>query len=166
MRNLNEALEALKPGIAAEFAIRVRRVYETLVACYGEGLKRYRSDMRAEFVKPALEATEVMPISKIPVAWAISEEKLAAYAAKYAERAVATWAGKIKAKVGNLDNAEVRSYGGTTFRVFGERAGAKVEIEQTMIINVSPRGKPFNQFPARIYVDGKFTSEKAYKEMA
>jgi hypothetical protein len=34
-----------------------------------------------------------------------------------------------------------------------------------MIINVSPKGKLFNQFPARIYVNGKFTSAAAYAKL-
>jgi hypothetical protein len=33
-----------------------------------------------------------------------------------------------------------------------------------MIMNVSSRGTLFNQFPARIYVDGKFTSEAKFKK--
>lgn len=39
-----------------------------------------------------------------------------------------------------------------------------VRIEQSVILNVSSKGKVSNQFPARIYVAGKFVSEAKFKK--
>jgi len=87
----------------------------------------------------------------------IDEAALARYAAEYATATIESWAAKIDAKLGELDDATLIRGAGATFTLRGRKAGRNVTIEQDMIVNVSSKGTLFNQFPARIYVDGKFT---------
>jgi len=95
----------------------------------------------------------------------LNSERMAQAAAEYADAVVAEWAGKVREKLGELNNATVARMDGVGFVIRGERAGRAVTIEQSMIVNVSRLGRPYNQFPARIYVDGKFTSAAAYKKL-
>ena len=70
---------------------------------------------------------------------------------------------KLCKKLGALDSAEVLDfYGFQRFTVTGVLNGHRVRVEQSMILNVSPKGKLFNQFPALIYVDGKKTPESRF----
>ena len=72
---------------------------------------------------------------------------------------------EIAAKLGELDGAEVRHLDGYRFAVVGTKDGRTVRIEQDMIVNISVKGTLFNQFPSRIYVDGKFTSAANYAKL-
>jgi hypothetical protein len=59
----------------------------------------------------------------------------------------------------------VRALDGARFRIVGIKNDRSICIEQDRIVNVSPKGTLFNQFPARIYVNGKFTSAAAYAKL-
>lgn len=98
--------------------------------------------------------------------YSINPEKLEAESKSYSERAVLEWAGKIISKVGDLTDVTIQSLGRTTFSIRGKRGPDEVNIEQSMTVNCSPRGVLFNQFPARIYVNGKFTPAAKYNKAA
>jgi hypothetical protein len=72
---------------------------------------------------------------------------------------------KVNVKAGELTDSKVLRVSGANFRITGMKGDKKVMIEQNQIINVSVKGKLFNQFPARIYVDGKFYSAAAFKKI-
>lgn len=95
----------------------------------------------------------------------LDEEKLAKEANEYAKAVALAWFDKINEKIGELADAKVVSNRGSSFTITGERAGKIVVITQDMIINVSSKGLMFNQFPARIKVDGKAYSAAAYKKL-
>lgn len=86
-------------------------------------------------------------------------------AQQYADLTIDAWHDKITHKLSDLQNTRVHRVDGDRFMISGERDGKKILIEQDMIINHSSNGLLFNQFPARIYVDGKFQSEEAYKKL-
>lgn len=70
---------------------------------------------------------------------------------------------KILDKAGEMESPKVQSLTGFDFNLTGMLKGKSVRIEQTITYNRSVLGKPFVQFPARIYVDGKFQSEAQFK---
>ncbi len=95
----------------------------------------------------------------------IDDAKLARFAARQADACIALWTDKISGKLGDLENAAINRLNGYTYNICGHRGGRVVAIEQQLIVKTSSKGTVFNQFPARIYVDGKFTPEKKYHEM-
>jgi hypothetical protein len=96
----------------------------------------------------------------------INEEKLDARATTWAKSTAMQWFDKIVVKLGEVEEVRDNTIGyGTWVRVLATKAGRKVTMEQQMIVNVSPKGTLFNQFPARLYVDGKFTSEAQFKKL-
>ena len=95
----------------------------------------------------------------------LNTERLTVAANAYAEATIATWENKILIKVGELTETTVVKLDFCAFGITGKRGGRAVQITQQMIVNVSSQGKAFNQFPARIYVDDKLVSEKAYQQM-
>ncbi len=167
--SVRESLDEYKPKIAAQYAAMIRTAFERMVKKFGPGLKGIYNAVEGrhyrETISAAVEtAPQATPFDRHPVK-SISEERLAKIADKYAEATTDTWKGKIEGKIGELDGAEVKHLDGYRFLISGTRDGREISIEQDMIINVSSLGKMFNQFPARIYVDGKFTPESKYKEM-
>lgn len=95
----------------------------------------------------------------------INEARLKDYVQKWAANELESAVQKLVSKVPDLHDVRVASASdaGSWFTVTGTRAdGSRVSVDQSRILNVSSRGKLFNQWPARIYVNGKLTSEAAY----
>jgi hypothetical protein len=99
----------------------------------------------------------------------LDEARLAKFVSDWAAAELEGAAEKLTAKVANLSDVEVLRASGSGaewFVVYGKRPdGTVVKVEQNQIVNVSSKGKLFNQWPARIYVAGKFISEAAYKRL-
>jgi hypothetical protein len=73
------------------------------------------------------------------------------------------WYGKLALKLGSA--TKVRSVNDTqsgNVTVEGTVDGNRVYIDQQVVWKVSISGKHFHQFPARIYVNGKFITEAAF----
>lgn len=170
---LKAALDAYKPEIAARFDRFIRNTFAAMVEDHGPSLKGAGNSHRwartlSGTVRPFIRTVlpEGQYSGRIGDPYEINEERLKAGAAKYAEQVVESWATKIEAKMGELDSAEVRAMGNCTFRISGTKLGRNVHIEQNMIVNVSSKGTLFNQFPARIYLEGKAISEAKFKKLA
>jgi hypothetical protein len=157
MTDLADALAAHKPALAQYYAARVERRFANLVQRFGSGLRGvYSSDAATLWQSIAGLARRVNGVV------VLDAERVAAAAAEFADATVAAWEGKIQSKLGELEEASVSHLDGYRFLICGLKAGRKVRIEQDMILNFSSKGTPFNQFPARIYVDGKFTPAAKY----
>lgn len=151
-----EALQACKPKLAAQYEAQVRYTHARMVQDLGPELKGVHNSwawarLFRNVVRPSCDGVT------------LDDSKLAAAAEQYADAAVAAWAGKIADKLGPLADVSVGRLDGCSFRIGGRRGSQRVGIEQQAIVKTSPLGKVFNQFPARIYVDGKFTPEAKYK---
>jgi hypothetical protein len=96
------------------------------------------------------------------------EERTATWAAAWAKAEVEAAAAKLIAKVGGLKHVKiVGAPERGSFILVGHHANyATVRVEQSRILNVSSKGKLFNQWPARIYVDNKPVSEAAFKQIS
>lgn len=178
---LHTALLARLPEIAEDYKRFVTFLFEKYVSQFGVGLEKiYNSNQYRTFrmvVAPNTTCAQVAPAkfdaatatyTPAAHAYTLNSAKLEENAAKYAKAQVAAWENKIQAKMGELEAAEVNYFdaNGGYFTITGVRAGKKVAINQTRILKSSCRGLLFHQFPARIYVEGKFMSEAAYKRSA
>lgn len=166
---LKAALDAIKPEIATRYEDQIRRQYEVLLEKFGNTFKGAANAWgytgSYQTVRPLLVHAEEKITYRMNEPMVLSEKKLAIFSAQQAHFAVESWAEKIDGKLGELDSVSVNKFGNCAFVIFGTRAGKKVKIEQSVVLKMSNRGTWFNQFPARIYVDGKFTSEAAYKKL-
>jgi hypothetical protein len=166
--NLHAAIEAHKPALAASFTSRVESMFGYLVSKFGVRMDGIYNTTSAkvwrETLSPLCSHTRANDLRR-SAEYHLNPEKVAKAAAEYANQTTAAWEAKIQAKLGELDSATVHCLEGVRFRITGTRAGRAVEIQQDMILNVSAKGTVFNQFPARIYIDRKFTSETAYKRL-
>jgi len=154
MTDLTAALEAYRPELEARFVRNVTRTIERLVTKFGADLRGVYNSSEAVGYQSVREFTTRTDDGDVVV----HADRTEAAARAYAEHTVTAWAAKIEAKTGSLEGAEVVRGDGAAFTIRGTKDGRQVLIHQDMIVNVSPRGLLFNQFPARIYVEGKFTS--------
>ena len=171
---LRAALAACKPGIAQSFVALVTRIHARMVADLGPALrgvgnsyahaKSYRCVVSPFIV--AAGGDNSLSITRDDADRVLDIDRLQAVAKQHAEAVVAAWEVKITKKMGEVDGATVTQVDDVTFTVLGTKGDRAVRIEQRMIMNVSSAGRFFHQFPARIYVNGRFTSEAAYQRLA
>lgn len=94
----------------------------------------------------------------------LNEQKLDALSKEYADAVCLAIVGKIQEKAGELENPKVAGHLiGFEFDLTGEFKGNQVRIVQSTKLVVNAYGTAFNQWPALIYVNGKFMPEAAYK---
>ena len=176
---LRKAMLSKAPELAEDYKQFVRNTFKRMQEALGVGLTGARSSwtwartfdaIHGNLYKDADKAAyrsgpvSMSEYSKIP--YKIDEEALERNAQKYGERVALEWYNKMRSKLGDLDLIVIADAGkGGDIIIKGQHKGREVSILQQRIINVSPKGLAFHQFPSRIYVDGKFLSEAAYKKL-
>jgi hypothetical protein len=154
--------DEIATDLRVNYKARVRHLYRELVHALGEKLRDVRSNWTwcgaFQQIQPCL-------VQDREWRWWIDEEKLHDMAVVYAEETVEAWIGKIARKLGPVDTCEISSFSATRFDIYATRCDHHIRLIQSCILQRSSKGKLFNQFPALLYVDGKFTAEKAYKAM-
>jgi len=161
---IRTALEARKPELAADYTAFVTRRFERLTERFGPALRGiYNSDQARNWQAIANLTTRTG--TRIVDHLVLDGGKVAAAADHYADEVIEAWIVKINAKMGQLDNATVCHIDGHRFAINGQKAGRSVRIEQDRIVNVSSQGTLFNQWPARIYLDGKFISAAKFAQI-
>ena len=158
--NLKQQLEAYKPQLAERFTKSVTETFNRFIEKFGPMMRGTANSGEFklwEKIKPMTVRT--------PEGYHLNPGAIEDQAKAYADATVEAWHEKITGKVQDLEGATVHHLDGNRFLITGTRDGKRIKIEQDMIINFSGKGTAYNQFPARIYVDGKFTSEAAYKKL-
>ena len=170
---ITTALNLFQPELEARYASQVTEYYGKIRSKLGSAFANVYNDWTYARVFQLTVAPNCDRVKTVDNEFdgssrevVLNQVKLARNAAIYASETIAAWEGKITAKLGELDNADVKRLTGCTFQITGTLSNHKVVIEQTIVTKVSSKGTVFNQFPARIYVDGKFTSEVQYKKLA
>ena len=173
INNITAEFATLVPGIKADIIRFIGRRWarlETLcegTVTYNATRKLVGEDNKqlARSLYPFLKNTGVGSMSD-PVL--LDEQRVEKFAQQNAEDQVASFTAKLIAKLGDLTDVklvriDLRSF---EFTIVGKLDGAHVRVEQQVVFKTSIKGNHFCQWPARIYVDGKFTSEAAFKKLA
>jgi hypothetical protein len=171
---LRKSLEAYAPQLVERYAAMIRRQFDMLVEQFGPTMNNGRSVYNSQYCSLWRETVRgCCKANKVPgdlrgdkTTYSLDAAALNVRGEAYALATLEAWEAKINAKMGELTAAECHRLDGVRFLITGKRGDLAVRIEQDMIVNVSTKGKLFNQFPARIYVDGKFISEAKYKKLA
>ena len=174
MITLQEALDIYRPSIVADFTATVRRAYKRHADQHGIPTLGDKEFRRNNFNRGtvALCCYVADPVTherrdgagKMSDIYLIDDQKLDERADKYAGATTDKWQAKIQTKLTELDEYSVENMKGGNLVITGRRNGHNVTLLQQTILKVSSRGTLFNQFPARLYVDGKFTPEKKFAD--
>lgn len=161
-------LSSYRPKLKADYIAWVTKVYGAMVADLGDNLKHVQNSPTwartyANVVRDNVTTLKADNVFDLWPKKILNEQALETNGEAYAAATIGEWQAKIESKLEKIEDVEVKDLNNCRFAISGTRAGRKIFIDQDMIINTSSRGTLFNQFPARIYVDGKFTSEKNYK---
>jgi hypothetical protein len=96
----------------------------------------------------------------------VNVERIERGASSYATNVITTFIEKIDSKLGALESSKLIS-GNEFFEFFveGVKDGKNVSIKQSMRQNWSSQGRPFDQFPALCYIDGKRIKASEFKKL-
>lgn len=175
--NIAKAMATFIPDLKRDYQEFVRQTLDRAKEELGSGLphvysnhrwyRTFQGTLRPNIRKdhPADRPVTYIPkeLDKIP--YIIDEEKLEKNSQEYAEGTAYQWYGKMVSKLGDLDSVDIHYIQGGNLVLTGNRGSVKIRIDQQRIFKTSYLGTPFHQWPARIYVDGKFTPEAAYKKL-
>ena len=169
---IRDAFNQLVPGIAEMHENYYRRTLAGLRErhgpTYGLGcrLDSYSRDYAlVRTVATFLRFEHGRGSGKIADPRAVDEQHLIATCQQDAQAQVDMFVVKLERKLADLADVAMVEVKGMRFTIIGRLGERQVRVEQTITVSVSPKGKVFNQFPARIYVDGKFMSEAKYKQL-
>lgn len=161
-----DAFAPLKPLIIADFEAYVTRTirrytdnWDTMSDAAKHNIRRgYDGTWRfvRGFAQMDSDRFNARPTGEVKAEW------LRKKAEESADAQIAAFAAKLEKKLGTLWDFQATFTRGADFTVTGTRNGHRIVVEQQTIFKVSNQGTPFNQFPARIYVDGKFTPAAQY----
>jgi len=177
---IRAALETEKPAAVAQFEQYIREYWAAFVAEFGDdtfALSKWSYDhtsrgeyfsRRRRVIYGFMRTHKTTEDYYGPSVQVLDEDAVAAAATEYANRTIDQMIAKLEGKTGGLTEVEVASIspGALEVTLRGFRGGDLVTIEQRKILNMSSHGALFNQYPALIYVNGKKTSEAAYKRSA
>jgi hypothetical protein len=164
---LREALLRYAPQLERDYKDFVIRQFSAMQADLGSGLIGVYSSRRWSPTFRSISCDlhqDIVDAGRSSV-WSIDSSKLGKSAKQYGERVALEWYGKLREKLGELDDVTASEPGQGVITVKGHHGADEVVVEQQPIINVSSRGLLFHQFPARMYVNGKYHSEADYKRL-
>jgi hypothetical protein len=84
---------------------------------------------------------------------------------RYAQAQVDSFKHKLQQKLSGLTDISNLAINGLEFSFRGTLAEHLIHIEQTTVLKCSKNGKLFNQWPCRIYVNGKMMPESKFKKL-
>jgi len=182
IENIAAQFEALIPAIKANYINRARNTFKYLdEALEGDwSYNNRRRKIQASRYDPLYNAmaniTHLIEREKStsgnyisdPKVLGLDEARLEKFSTEHAEGQIASFTMKLNKKLVDLTDVKLTSIdcGRFEFTISGKLGDRKVFVEQQVVFKVSNKGTPFCQWPARIYVDGKFTSEAAFKKLA
>lgn len=161
------------PALTAEWIAGTRSSYERMVARFDGVVPLSHPSLdwsrdRTEQARRTAIRKEIARLSmvcdRVGDTLVLNEDTLAATGKRYGELVALQWFYKTNLKLGELSGAKLHEDRGGYVVVSGEKAdGAKVVMKQQRVTKWAPVAcELFHQFPARLYVDGKFTEERAY----
>lgn len=161
-QDIKSAVETQRAGFKAQAVKQMVAAFDRIVAKYtNRGFGRAFSDFNLypsyAVIKAALVNVDPAEHLAANRAQMLDAAKVETLADEAAEACCADLQARLEEKVAGLEAVDVKSVGGGNFEVTGTKNGKAVLVAQQTIINVSSKGKLFNQFPARIYVNGKLT---------
>lgn len=174
IENISAEFDAMVPTIAAEFTSWVTKNLEFILSTYDrKEISQLGSSWSSDGGKwRQLRTFTIMvdengePTTRFTSRYKIAHDRIAKESIRYAQTQVDAFKFKLNKKLADLTDIENLRIESTEFQftgMFGENA---VRVEQTTVLKCSNKGTLFNQWPCRIYVNGKFMSEAAFKKLA
>ena len=174
IENIAAEFDAMVPTIAAEFTSWVTKTLERILATYdrkqisalGNAFSTDGGKWRQLRTFTVMVDENGERTTRYTSLYKINYEKIKTESVRYAQSQVDAFKFKLNQKLADLTDIEDLRISGSDFRFVGLLGDKEVLVEQTTVLKCSNKGTLFNQWPCRIYVNGKFMSEAAFKKLS
>lgn len=170
----------MKPELARDYVGHIEGLFKRLAAKYQlQMVALLGADYWRRKLPEGVEAADVETFQKKVRGYLttaslkggapnLDRARLQKHADDYAEGQVQQFVVKLTQKLGDLTDVRISwaDVHGFQCGITGKLRGHDVRVEQSRKFVVNQQGTAFHQWPALIYVDGKFTTEAAFKRLA
>lgn len=164
------------PALAASYAAHVRSIYAHYLAEFGgkvpcdlypgvHKLTEKQKDKQSMVTNLIGRHSKIVGLDSVRTArhYVLDEATVDKKAAEYGEAVALQWFFKTNLKLGELAGATLHEDSGGYVVVSGRKGDTKIVLRQQRVTKWAPKAREiYSQFPARLYVDGKFTPEAVY----
>ena len=161
----NELKTELNQVLKAQVSSSIRATFNELLAKFGDQMKGVANSRQysvwRETVRPCCDRSS----NRMDATFSLNDSSVDSFSTTLAGEMADELLNKINQKIGSIEGGKAVRVSGANFIIVGSKNGNSVRIEQNQIINCSVKGKLFNQYPSRIYVDGKFVSAAKFGAM-
>ena len=174
IENISAEFDAMVPAIAADFENWVTKTLERILSTYdrkeihvlGNSFSADGGKWRQLRTFTCMVDENGERTTRYTSIYKINYEKIKTESVRYAQAQVDAFKFKLNQKLADLTDIEDLRISGSDFRFSGVLGDKEVLVEQTTVLKCSNKGTLFNQWPCRIYVNGKFMSEAAFKKLS
>jgi len=174
IENISAEFDAMVPTIADDFKNWVTKTLERILSTYDrKEISQLGNSWSSDGGKwRQLRTFTIMvdengePTNRFTSRYKVDHERIAKESIRYAQAQVDAFKFKLNKKLADLTDIENLRIESTEFQFNGMFGENKVRVEQTTVLKCSNKGTLFNQWPCRIYVNGKFMSEAAFKKLS
>lgn len=173
IQQISDQFDTMVPAIAADFENWVTKALERIIAKYDRKQIRQLSSSWGPDggVWRQLRTFTIMvdengeKTTRFTNIYQVDYDHIKKESIKYAQGQVDAFKYKLNKKLSDLTNITDLRISGSEFAFNATLNENKVHIEQTTILKCSNKGKLFNQWPCRIYVNGKMMPESKFKKL-
>jgi len=174
IENISAEFDAMVPSIADDFETWVTKTLEFILSSYDrKEIHALGNSFSADGGKWRQLRTFTFMVdengektNRFTSNYKIDYERIKKESVRYAQAQIDAFKFKLNQKLADLTDIENLRINGSDFRFVGMLGDKEVLIEQTTVLKCSNKGTLFNQWPCRIYVNGKFMSEAAFKKLS
>jgi hypothetical protein len=174
IQNISAEFDAMVPTIAEDFRGWVTRQLERLLNRYD---RKQLSQLSSSWAHDAGLWRQLRRFTKMvdengkdttrmTYLFRINHDQIEKSSIQYAQDQVDAFKVKLEKKLVDLTDIHNLHISGLNFSFQGILGDTRVRVEQTTVLKCSKNGKLFNQWPCRIYVNGKMMSEAAFKKLS
>ena len=173
IEQISAEFDTMVPGIASNFEVWVTKNLERILTKYEpKEIKNLGNSFSDDGgVWRQLRTFTIMvnengeKTNRYTSIYQVDYDRIKAESIKYAQDQVDSFKYKLQQKLSDLTDISDLRISGSEFAFNAMLNENKIHIEQTTVLKCSNKGKLFNQWPCRIYVNGKMMPESKFKKL-
>lgn len=173
IQQISNEFDTMVPAIAADFENWVTKALERIISKYD---RKQISQLSSSWshdggVWRQLLTFTIMvdengeKTNRFTYIYQVDYDRIKTESVKYAQGQVDSFKYKLNKKLSDLSDISDLTINGLEFSFRAKLAEHVIRINQTTVLKCSKKGKLFNQWPCRIYVDGKMMPESKFKKL-
>ena len=173
IEQISAEFDTMVPSIASNFEVWVTKNLERIIAKYkkeeirnlGNSFSDDGGIWRQLRTFTYMVDNEGNKTNRFTSMYKVDYDRIKKESVRYAQAQVDSFKHKLQQKLADLTDISNLHISGLEFTFLAKLNEHQIRIDQTTVLKCSKNGKLFNQWPCRIYVDGKMMPESKFKKL-